>query len=1045
MTKIRQKRFSNGKTQQRPALTLKAFHEDVKRVQNINLSLQEAYEIAGGYRQIDAKSPKARIILYKRALEMVQQDDPKFAKLLIEDKAKVNSKVQQALDLTEAYNIVGGYSSVDKAKFAQAVEYLKSCVADPEFKDAEFVSLLIKFAESHSSFREADSATLTAINEKGLAFFEKQDVQKVVEDVVKDEKIQQAFEATPIDFTNVSPEAQNAASEVAQEGIVYTAATDVAMDMAANGHDDASFEDEVKKQTEARIVTLRLEEINDENSEKAVIEAIKTGSDKPLTKFQQKMKNAWNFTKKISISSEKVATVCDKAKAKWNKFTKKVSVSAKTALVNAEFTAHQFKPRGKAACLAGLMMVSTFLTSCNNKSSSSNDGTYTQAQVDSIKQAAANEAVANFMAEQQRQQAEAAAKAQAEAQAQAAQAHRDSIMNMDVPHEWNDNMRIKKGDLSNVQYFFNQADSGRYDRLYRNLELAKDSLPEIVQTGDSVASKVTNEQMLKRIYQQLQFRYGVQVDEQGNPVIDNKGNPVYEERQAYIAAQSAVQALDRPCDGQEFNIADLSKANLQLLFDTPIPVGSDEYNISGRPYFTRPDCGEDGQIRGTRRVIKQTEVVDSVITTVRDSIAIDSLSSDIALGVQSQFTAEADTNIVVKAVDVNLTKHKQSTASDGSVAADTNLGRADVASALTAGENAANNEKTVFVADATTQFKTDSTAVPSFTLGVQSNVRNDSIATDSMTTDSLKNITLGVQSNVHNDSIAADSVVTTLGDSTNLVNNASPALSIQRVLNPENDSIPMGASAAWGEMSGRSGWNYTSVTEKQIKDDKRYFGAETYANSISVLESRPELFKFGQVFEGLTPHEVMRSTRALMKWSVKRNGDFAKFRVQALALTEFIKGKCKDSFTAEETMAIRDAFAAVHTNMSIDNVIGRGGSNNVTYTLDENCDNLGKPTFVNGSSSNVTRPSGPYFERRYFASMPSIQLGVQSSFTFTQETEEIAQQVSVNVRKVKTSTDSSGRTVAPTDKGNATVTDATRAGNKAAQNTSHVFVEKKLR
>lgn len=1098
MTKNRQKRFSNGKNQtQKKTVTLDTFKK-VKQSQAFNLSLQEAYEIVGGYRQISAKSDAERTLIYRYALDMVQKDDSDFAQLLKADKVKHNAKVQQALDRTRAYEIVGGFETVDKKTFDKAVELLKADKTDPEF-----AAILIKFAESHTSFREADNDVLQKIDEEGLAFFANQvNVAQTTQAVAQSAVVQEAFTATSIDSTEKQKEDEKAA----QESLINTAIADVAMETIENGIKEEPFEERVEKQVEARVVQIRLQQANEEREE-CVIQAIKQSSDKPLSRFRQTLRDAFDFKKKIKVSVPSVSKVCEKAAIKWGNFTKNLYESAEKSNVSAKIKVLANKARSKAAILmAGAMLV----VSCgqNVKPSTTNEVTYTQAQVDSIKQATTNEAVANYIAEQQRQADEAAAAARA-----AEAAARDSIQNMAVPHEWNDStMRTIRGqaELNKIMNYYNQADSGRYDRMYRNLEMIKDSLPTFQHRGDSVATQVDNEAVMKRLYQQLQFQY--QTNDDGTT----------SERQAYIVAQALVQALNRPCDDQEFNPNDIKKSDLQLLFDTPIPVMNDaEYTFVGQPYMSKEDCGEDVKTLGTRRVAKKVEKPATVV--VNDSVATDSVPT-IKLGVESVLTAKQDTSVVINHIEPTVTKHKTSVASDGSMVADTDLGDAKVSTALAAGQKAADNKQTVFVDQGDNQLGTDSTTVRPLTLGIDTNLRNDSVTisnNDSITTDSVSTITLGVASSLtakqndqsgnvtitkHNTSVASDGSVTAdenLGDadtstalaagqhaaknkqtvfaqsgnttvatSTNItlgvasnVNNDSITINNDSIVADsttftgsvdgnftlqndtigykiltENDSVPMGTSVAWGEISGRSGWNFTSVTEKQINDDKRYFGAETYDNSISVLENRPELFKFGQVFEGLTPHEVMRSTRALMKWSVKRNGDFAKFRVQALALNEFIKGKCKDSFTAEETTAIRDAFAAVHTNMSIDNVIGRGGNNNMTYTLNENCDNLGRPTFVNGSSSNVTRPSGPYFEQRYL--QPIVQqraplIGVASSFTFSQETE----QTPVSLRKVKTSTNSAGATIAATDKGEVSVADATRAGNKAALNTSTVFVE----
>ena len=1093
MTKIRQKRFSNGKIQnQHKSLTLKEFKA---------LSLADAYAIVSGYKEIPAKSSELRIRVYKHALEMVQKHDAQFAK---KAKSKPNPEIKKSLVLTDAYNIVGGYLPADEKTFKQAIELLKNDKSDPEF-----AALVIKFAESHMPFSDADNETLAKVNEEGLSFFDNLDIKKVVKNVSENEEVQQAFNATPVAAKTETPKAEELINEIAQEGIIYSAATK-AMEMPQSANDENAFEEEVQKQTTAQIISLRLEAVNKDRDE-AVIEAIKSNSEKPLSTFCKKMKNAWDFTKKISISQESVKNVCDKAAAKWNKYTKKASIATKTAIASTEYLIQELTPRNmKAACLAGVMSVSLFFSSCSN---SGDTKALTQQEIEAQKKAAEEKAKAASFAEAQKKAAEEKAKVEA-----AKKAHRDSIMNMAVPHEWNDStMRTIRGqaELDKIMNYYNKEDSACYDRLYRNLELASDSLPMFQHNGDSVATKVDNEAVMKRLFQQLQFQYGVQLDADGNPVVDKKGNPVYEERQAYIVAQNVVQILDRPCDGQEFNPEDVKQSDLQLLFDTAIPVDPNG-RIVDNPYMHKTGCGEDVKSFGTVRTPKEEkkEVAEDNTTTVL-SDSVETKKDSLALGIANINYEEVNQT---KIGSVSLGEQYTSTDTNGKPTAVTPKGDVTVGTAVKIGENAAQNDDKVFasangnqVAAKTTitaegnDSTNTSTATSTIVLGVAGDIKSDTASVDghatnltvrNVSTDGKGDVTAVTNqgtttaddaikagknaaknaSNVYTDATSttattysstttseiklgvsgndaasvADSVKNVQADSAFTSTVSDNAFTLKQdtigwnILRPENgDSIPEGTPAAFGEMSGRGGFNYSSISKEAYQGNLDYYGPEFYEAGRTVYDQHPEISAKGGAAEGRTYDEYMFGLRKLMQWSVKKNSDFAKFRPEILDMMNFVKG-CDTTFSAEAAARTRQLLDAVHVNGSVDNVIGRTNVRNPSYTAGKDCDEKGKATFNNTNYFGPTYPSGEYLEKVYAMprTAPALQLGISNS-TY----EEINQIDFKDVKLTKryTSTNSTGKTIATTNKGKATVTDATNAGNKAAKNNSTVYAQQEIR
>ena len=1100
MTKIRQKRFSNGKIQTQKSLSLK----EVKA-----MSLADAYAIVGGYKHISAKSAEMRILIYKRAVEMVQKDDAQFAKLLQEDRAKPNPKVKKSLDITEAYNIVGGYISVDKRTFKQAIELLRADTTDPEF-----AALLIKFAESHSSFSDADDETLTKINEEGLAFFDNLDIKKVVENVLKDEEVQQAFNATPVAAKTETPKAEELINEIAQKGTIYSAATK-AMEMPQSGNDENAFEEDVKKQTAAQIISLRLEEVNKDYDE-SVIEAIKSNSEKPLSAFRKKMKKAWDFTKKISISPESVKNVCDKAAAKWNKFTKKTSIATKTAIASTEYLIQELTPRNmKAACLAGVMSVSLFFSSCSN---SGDTKTLTQEEIEAQRKAAEEKAKQDSISFAKAQKQATIEKAKKEAAAK--KAHRDSIMNMAVPHEWNDSMKTIRSqeELDKILNFYNKEDSGRYDRMYRNLALIQDSLPTFKQKGDSVASQVDKEAVMKRIFQHAGFPYQVKLDEQGNPVVDKNGKEVYEASQTYAMAQNLIQLLNRPCDGNEFNPADIKQSDLQFLFNNAVQIGD---RIVNNPYASKPDCGDDVKVFGSVQTPKE-EVKEEKEEENNIPDGNDNKKDTLSLGTAPSNYEEVNKKEIKS---VELAKRNTSTSSDGNTTAVTNKCPATVDEAFNAGNKAASNTSGVFASENKTQTnaenvsdfhlgvagaeaKTDSTstvtAAPDLQLGVaggnasgdmangattltkqnvSTNDKGDvtavtkvgesstgeavktgenaasnssvvysntsSTATTTYTTSTAtsdEGLKLGVAGEIKSDTtaVASDSVKNAQANSTltSNISNDTFALPVDTIgwdiLRPEKDSIPAGAQSALGEMSGRGGYNFTSVSEKAIKDDKKFLGEAAYEKGIERFSQHPELFVYGGPLEGLTPQEAMNGLTRSMKWSVKKNGDFAKFRKEVLAIMDFAKG-CKDTFTAEEAVAIKNLYNAIRANGTIDNVIGRNNSRNSSYTFGKECGEKGTPTFKDTNDFGPTNPSGSYLEKAYAVprTAPALRLGFYAN---DYEEVDMTEIKPVDLYKRHVSTTSNSTITGITNKDSATVGAAIATGENAANNTSTVYV-----
>ena len=190
------KKNSNFKSKN--VLTLK----DLKKIskhREYNMSLEEAYEIAAGYREISSKDPKVRNMIFARAMNMVRNDDPEFAQLISNDRtASKNKKLETVLSLNSAYDIVGGYRDADSDTYKKALEIVK-------LDSPEFAEILNKLRESGSSFKSASMSELKDFNERleknidaALNIYSKSYIDDITNEVLEDKAVIEAFSNTPI-------------------------------------------------------------------------------------------------------------------------------------------------------------------------------------------------------------------------------------------------------------------------------------------------------------------------------------------------------------------------------------------------------------------------------------------------------------------------------------------------------------------------------------------------------------------------------------------------------------------------------------------------------------------------------------------------------------------------------------------------------------------------------------------------------------------------------------------------------------------------------
>lgn len=344
--------------------TLADFNK-ARQSSDYNVSLEDAYEIVAGYKEIRAKSPQARDLIYKRALKMVRDDDAEFAKELVANSGKETSKSKELktiISLKDAYDIAGGFKTVDKDTFDKAMKLLKR-------HDPEFAKVLMQMHKSGTSFSAMSideikifDSSVEKSAEIAYSVLSNESLEQIESQVLQDKEIKVALSNTPI-LDEEGVELVDDAKNDVQRSIVRTATIDSIPDIIEASAEEENSQEEiverVKNKTLGLLGSLRLEAVRPSTSE--YVKALKEKNTKFLSGMATKMKNAFNFKKKIKISGQAILNRLNKVRDNVSEYSKKVAeaVSSPKAKV--------LMNKIKVAAMTTIIATSSLLSGCINK------------------------------------------------------------------------------------------------------------------------------------------------------------------------------------------------------------------------------------------------------------------------------------------------------------------------------------------------------------------------------------------------------------------------------------------------------------------------------------------------------------------------------------------------------------------------------------------------------------------------------------------------------------------------------------------------------
>lgn len=358
------KRNMNFKSNRRTQKYTLADFNKARKSADFNVSLEEAYEIVAGYREINAKSPEARDLIYKRALKMVRDDDAEFAKLIVADNKKSkpkNKKLEEAISIKDAYDIVGGFKNVDSKTFENALKIL-------EKHDPEFAKALMQMRASGSSFSLMSVEELkrfTPVIEKNTEIacdiLSPKSLEQIENKVLEDKEVKTAFSNTPI-LDDKGVDLANEEKDEAHRAIVHAATLETIPEIVESTSEIENVQEVVAEKVKVRTLgilgKLRLEALRPKTSE--FIEAVKEKNVKFFSNAVSKMRNAFNFKKKIKVSAQAVWDTLNKAKETVVEYSKKIAEA--TSSVKQKVLSN--KVIAKAACV--ILLTQPVLSSCVN-------------------------------------------------------------------------------------------------------------------------------------------------------------------------------------------------------------------------------------------------------------------------------------------------------------------------------------------------------------------------------------------------------------------------------------------------------------------------------------------------------------------------------------------------------------------------------------------------------------------------------------------------------------------------------------------------------
>ena len=803
------KKTSNFKSKN--VLTLKDLKK-ISQYREYNMSLEEAYEIAAGYRDITSKDPKARNIIFARAMNMVRNDDPEFAQLITnERKANNNKSLETVLSLNSAYDIVGGYRDADADTYKKALELVK-------LDSPEFAEILSKLKESGSSFKAASVGELKDFSERleknidtALEVYNKSYIEDITDEVLEDEAVIEAFNNTPI-TDDKGVELVDEERDNAERLVVHTSALEEIQNVVEATSDDELAKEKVvenvKNRTLFNIGALRIGA--NRAKTKDHIQAIKNNSESFFTNTLSKLRNAFNFKKKVTVKQSSIVEKFNKAKKSFSSFIGKIKEKVSSSKLKAKIN----KLATSIATAAVIVASCGPVNLKSNENKDVKDTTITHVIDTTSKQEA--DTTATFDLSSYKLETS------------------DIKEEIRVPSEWNEDMGIsqKRWNLLTSNYFRDKNGNNNYDKFYKAIS------SDMLEQGGIFEGK-TREQVLSF--------YG------------------YLKAYNLHAHQDAIKILDsffKNCNGEgTIDIKDYKEVMSVMKQFTPTGevIG---FNLEGDHWvesMTFGDCGEKTKLN-TKKPVKP--VVTKVTETTADTTTL--VHSDTLDVVFETVTHKPDTTVIEKqdTISVGLYRGNNTNPAEGEF-----VSTASVDDVLS---EKPNNDRKVVIEQTTynsTIADTSSVATTATT------ATSDTLAT-AQTKVTITETTIVVsskESETTTETIETTAVADTLRTSDAQFIEVVDGVEYDVNIVSDSDSLAVGTPAA-DNVAERGGYDNSGLTEAQYMRAVNHFqkdGNTMFYTLVEGVKAHPELRTKGGIAEGLSAEETVYLLMVADLWGGK--------------------------------------------------------------------------------------------------------------------------------------------------------------------------------
>ncbi len=991
-----------SKSQNRPKAKTTLTLADFKNKQGMRhrMTLEDAYEIACGYKKADEKT-------FALAMQLVEKDDREFAASLKKSAAPhQRPNLQKLITLYDAYEIAGGYKQVDKATFNKAMKMV-------EADDAHFAASLrqmhknnqIKTLQSVEDLKTSPEHIASNADFIYNAYENDKQSHTLKNAVLEDEDIKEALSNTPIygtdsatneDFAldkRANEESTNALYENSKAETLYNLVDDEDFAQLDDHSKTEKLKSEVKHSFLHTLTHLRLStQIKDEAND--VVAAIKEGNESFFARKIGKIHDAFNFKKEVKVSGNSMLATFRKTQEKVSLFAKgltelaqKSKDKSKKLLSKAAVSMH------KAAVYMVIVstLASPVLSSCSHtpqqRAPQPNGGipqTEQTVRKDSIEKTPEQQPVA--------QQEEKKATA---------------IM---VPHAWEASMGITEAQWTRLQsYWGSQA---KYDKFYQRIS------EDMLQDGGMFAGK-TREQVLFQ-YERLSSwnltnhqatiaKLDAFFDDCGGQITSDDANILND-----VLPNGAIKDVNGT-DCSRVTGKDIECGEDGILHTQKVDCGCDEkveeQTNTGENKKEKEQDVEFVEIQGT-----STTVTQEIVEQTRANPDIKILKANNIQGgkVIGTTNSEAVSNIKTKDATIVIGNDKKTAEADlfgdDVIVTETGGSTVETGNAETGDIEFIEVQGSSRVVTSTQQSSENSNDLFGDNVVVATTGSSTVETGDTIAIHSEDEITfVEVQGSTH----VATSAERVKADSVAVITSSDITVDTKEQIIADSEEVAAGTPAA-DNVPERGGYMNTGLTERQYKRTETFFKDKSGNNAFDVYLDRvtDDMRAKGGIFEGLSKAEALYTVQQMVAWSNDQHGKFAK---QITTTINYFK-ECDDTIAKSELSSIKDIVDKVNENGTIDGVTGKTNKV-VKYFQANDCGESGTYNVSeNSGTPDITNPSGekfPRFFKKLINVLPEpIFVEVQGSNSVVEVQETVQETVNPNIVVVKANNLEAGTVIA---------------------------------